>query len=89
MERLLSAPGIPGAVPRPGCLDSKPNPVDAAEEVEESSEIPTGPDHRWLQPSASPADLGQDEQMAIGEQERGPLRLEPSMVQRTGAIFPA
>ncbi len=82
-------PGISCAVPRPGSLDSKPNSVDVAQEVAEAAEIPTGPDHRRRQFAVSPADLGQDAQLAIGDQERGPLRLEPSMVQRTWAIFPA
>lgn len=76
------------------CLESwmprfEASQVDAAQEVEEPAEVPTGPDHRWLQPVGSPTDLRQDEQMAIGDQERGVFRQEPSMVQGRGAPFPA
>ncbi len=31
--------------------------------------------------------MDQDEQMAIGEQERGPLRHEPQMVQRASRVL--
>ena len=55
-------------------MDSKPGWVDVVQEVEEPAEGLAGRDHRWIQPVASPTGMGQDEQMAIGDQERSVFR---------------
>ncbi len=69
-------------------MDTKPGRDDVVQGVEEPAEALTGRDHRWLQPVASTTDLGQDEQMGIGDQERGVFRQDFNGVE-TGAPFPA
>jgi len=65
-------------------MDSQPTTFHAVEEMEERAEVPKDNDKIRLQASGSPQSLGQDEQMAISQQEGGALRVEPQMVQATG-----
>ena len=67
-------------------MDKKPAKVYAVEEVEESAEVSADHDKISLQAPGGSKGMDQDEQMAIGEQERGPLRHEPQMVQSAGAL---
>ena len=77
---------------RPGCLDTKPAEVNAAEQMEGPKEVPGNDDPKRLQAPGSSKSLGQDEQMAIAP-EGGPLCYacpvrEPSMVQSAGTDLP-
>ena len=65
-------------------MDSQPIEIHAVEEMEEPAEVPENNDKIRLQASESSQSLDQDEQMAISQQERSTLRVEPQMVQATG-----
>ena len=67
-------------------MDTKPTSLHSAEEMEEAEQIPADDDPCGIQTRRCPQDLGQNEQMAVREPERGPLCDEPLLVQdaRTG-----
>ena len=65
-------------------MDTESIEVHAAEEMEETWEVPADHDPSGLQAPRSSSRLGQDEQMAIGDEDRGALRDEPSVVQEAG-----
>ena len=58
-------------------MDQKPTKIHAAEEVEEPTEVSADHDQSWLQTPGGSKGLGQDEQMAIGGEDPGPLCYEP------------
>ena len=58
-------------------MDTESVAIHAVEEMEKAPEVPTDHDDGWLQTPRSTCDLGQDEQVAIGPEERGSLRNEP------------
>ena len=54
-------------------MDQESAEIDATEEMEESSEVPKDYDQIRLQTARSSQDVGQNEQMAIGQQDRRSL----------------
>ena len=69
-------------------MDQESAEVNAIEEMEESSEVPKDYDQIRLQTARSSQDVGQNEQMAIGQQDRRSLHHEYKMVQTAGSNFP-
>ena len=65
-------------------MDTESIEVYAAEKVEEAWEVPAYHDPSGLQAPRSSSRLGQNEQMAIGDEDRGTLCDEPSVVQEAG-----
>ena len=65
-------------------MDTESIEIHAAEEVEEAWEVPAYHDPSGLQAPRSSSRLGQNEQMAIGDEDRGTLCDEPSVVQKAG-----
>ena len=65
-------------------MDTESIEIHAAEEMEEAREVPAYHDPSGLQAPRSSSSLDQDEQMAIGDEDRGALCDEPSMVQEAG-----
>ena len=65
-------------------MDTESIEIHAAEKMEEAREVPAYHDPSGLQAPRSSSRLGQDEQMAIGDEDRGTLCDEPSVVQKAG-----
>jgi len=68
-------------------VDTESIEVHAAEEVEEAREVPAYHDPSGLQAPRSSSSLGQDEQMAIGDEDRSALCDEPSVVPRINHLL--
>ena len=58
-------------------MDKESIEIHAVEEMEEAREVPADHGPSGLQTARSTSSLGQDEQMAIGDEERSALRDEP------------
>ena len=65
-------------------MDTESVEIHSAEEKEKTEEVPAAHDPSGLQAPRSSSSLDQDEQMAIGDEDRGALCDEPSMVQGAG-----
>jgi RNA-directed DNA polymerase len=86
---LLSNPGVQDTVRQPGRLGARPATLDAAGQVEETQEVPAGDDPRGRTRVASPADMGGDEELAVGQSTRGVEGAQRRLVPKPGIGVPA
>ena len=87
MGRLFRDSRVQEAIRGPGWLDQEPVKVHAVEEMEESAQVPADSDQLRLQTPGSSQGLDQNEQMAVGSPQGGPLCHEPQVVQKAGPYF--
>jgi len=69
-------------------MDQEPVKIYAVEEMEESAQVSADYNQFRFQAPRRAWGLAQNEQMAAGSPQGGPLRHEPQMVQKAGPGFP-
>ena len=58
-------------------MDTEQAEVNPAEKVEKPRKVPALCNQGWLAATSSPTSMGEDEQVAIHHEKRGPYRDEP------------